>query len=247
EEEPEPPWTPPAQDDTVGPFDPVDYLTDFETTQPMQTVKGWWEWTAPAGEPGNKCLTAETVKSAAGWNLALWQHSTPDYTIHTAKKRFHAQVRLLVGQGTGWQHNAGVVINYKLDPVLDRPTFVLIEIDWDAASSSQRVLRVARYNGTTFHTIAAKSFPTLQLKQRYWIGGAVYATVDYDQGDTTAWIHAVVHSGESSSGTPIVSLVTPVRHYGPFTGRVGILSQRSPLRVLKWYVNDADAQPPSGP
>lgn len=245
--EPDAPWIPPEQDNSVGPFDPATYSTDFETTQPMQMVMGWWEWRVPEEEPTQKCLTCESPQGAIGWNMALWMHTTQDFTIHTAKKRFHAQVRMRIGKGGGWQYNAGIVLNYKWDPILERPTFFLVEADWSSQMSGQPALRIARYNGWTMKTIKAAPFPKLRLGVRYWIGAAVYATVGYDQGDDTAWVHAEMRAvDEDESGQkPSVQLVQAVRHYGSFVGRVGVLSQRSALRILSWYVNDASAPPPT--
>lgn len=164
------------------------------------------------------------ANTAAGRNVSVWEGA--DGT--TLRRRATAQARMMPGP-VGARHNAAVVFNHRPHPTLaGRFVYHLAELDYDAQE-----VRIAYFDGSAFHTVAAADAPGIALNR--WYEVSIRADpAGADTVDLTATFTSLTDSNLSETLSAVVA------GFLPSTGRIGLGSNRAVSRFRLFRVEETD-------
>lgn len=208
----------------------------------IQPVAGEWEWT-PDPSP-TVCGSASVsysvsdsmsvsvdevwtggsfeAQSAASRNVSLWSPSSLSTNRTTT-----ADVKMLAGP-SGAKHNASLILNYQPHPTqAGQVIYYAVTLDYDA-----QVLRIARFTGTSFVSLADSPLSAISLDTWYTLTATVVPGPDVEQTTITA-------SVQVSTGPDLATLSVVTAAYAPSTGQVGFGTDHSLARFGYFSIDAA--------
>lgn len=153
-------------------------------------------------------------------------------------RRVQARVSLRPG-GAGSLHNAAVLANYRENTSNGTFSYFAAEIDWDGHYSGYKLLRLAKFTGTSWVHLFAVAVPELNIDDVYDLTLDVYPQPADADG---AWLVArLVGVTEPSLDVSIGPLA--VSNYGPADGLFGLGTNRAITRYYNFQVDNLTAPP----
>ena len=166
---------------TIGEHNLI-YDDSFLTADAWQALIGYFALAPTVMSTVGHAYSTHFADSAAGTNLAVCQE--PD-TAHFKHRKVSAI--LSVDQGTvGSAHNAALLSAIRFaSPDSSEYTALAAEIDWDAFREGEKLFRIARFNGSSWFTLASIPVPNLSLGLLYRV-----SLIIYPHGEDDVWVIA---------------------------------------------------------
>jgi hypothetical protein len=165
-----------------------------------------------------------TAANGAGRNVAVYEPAAPPTGYY---RRVAVRTKLSsVASPPGTLHNSAALANYReTTPGSDLYEYHVAEIDWDGTYSGFKLFRIAKFNGSGWVNLLARSVPTLTLDHVYDISLEIVPGADPDSADD-AWLVARL-VGVTNPAIDVTIGPLAVSSYGPADGLFGFATNRS--------------------